>query len=269
MREAAGIESTRTSRLSSQTRSLGPDQMNFEESMYTYNEEVLLTHIRSHTSTCITHPLQGALVANYPMDGTQDRSTQYAASPDDGTFRHLATKYAQAHTRMALPTNKVGAWVHACGAASVVLPFPAPGIDRVHGHHPITGVSQWRHHQWRGVVSHLRQHAGLGLPRDRLLRADAGGVGVQVATRGQPGGVVEGEQGIPPGSAPAGCAGRVRTIWGGWSEGLACTRVWSRGCHPGAAAAAQFGIVAAASAQEQRVTASMLVVFLDLALKTS
>lgn len=52
-------------------------------------------------------------------------------------------------------------------------------------------------------------------------------------------------------------------------RGLACTRVWSRGCHPGAAAAAQFGIVAAASAQEQRVTASMLVVFLDLTLKTS
>ncbi|KAL6786083.1 hypothetical protein ACKKBG_A01330 [Auxenochlorella protothecoides x Auxenochlorella symbiontica] len=70
---------------------------------------------------------EGALVANYPMDGTQDRSTQYAASPDDGTFRHLATKYAQAHTRMALPTNKE---------------FPNGGITNGAAWYPIYGSMQ-------------------------------------------------------------------------------------------------------------------------------
>lgn len=32
-------------------------------------------------------PLQGALVANYPWDGTKDQSTRYDACPDDATFK--------------------------------------------------------------------------------------------------------------------------------------------------------------------------------------
>ena len=48
---------------------------------------------------------QGAIVANYPWDGTADRSTKYEACPDDATFKHLARTYAQSHKTMALPTN--------------------------------------------------------------------------------------------------------------------------------------------------------------------
>lgn len=43
---------------------------------------------------------QGALVANYPWDGTHNRTRHYAASPDDATYRHLASAYANAHATM-------------------------------------------------------------------------------------------------------------------------------------------------------------------------
>lgn len=52
--------------------------------------------------------LQGALVANYPWDGTADESTRYEACPDDATFRHLAAVYASTHQTMALANNTVG-----------------------------------------------------------------------------------------------------------------------------------------------------------------
>ena len=44
--------------------------------------------------------LQGAVVANYPWDGSQDQQTHYSRSPDDATFIHLARTYAQAHGTM-------------------------------------------------------------------------------------------------------------------------------------------------------------------------
>ena len=62
--------------------------------------------------------LQGALVANYPWDGTSDRSTRYEACPDDAIFRHLATLYATTHKRMSAPDNSVrlldGVWGACC-----------------------------------------------------------------------------------------------------------------------------------------------------------
>ncbi|KAL4422479.1 hypothetical protein ABPG75_008676 [Micractinium tetrahymenae] len=48
---------------------------------------------------------EGALVANYPWDGTPDESTRYEACPDDATFRHLASLYASTHQTMALANN--------------------------------------------------------------------------------------------------------------------------------------------------------------------
>lgn len=45
--------------------------------------------------------MQGAIVANYPWDGNTDMVTKYEASPDDVTFRHLASVYAKAHADMA------------------------------------------------------------------------------------------------------------------------------------------------------------------------
>lgn len=45
-------------------------------------------------------PLQGAVLANYPWDGTPHRTTEYWACPDDATFKHLARTYASSHRTM-------------------------------------------------------------------------------------------------------------------------------------------------------------------------
>ena len=51
------------------------------------------------TETQLWHP-QGAIVANYPWDGSTDPNSTYSASPDDAAFRYLASVYANAHTNM-------------------------------------------------------------------------------------------------------------------------------------------------------------------------
>ncbi|KAJ7969773.1 Carboxypeptidase SOL1 [Quillaja saponaria] len=43
----------------------------------------------------------GALVANYPWDGTQDKRTNYYACPDDETFRFMASIYSHSHYNMS------------------------------------------------------------------------------------------------------------------------------------------------------------------------
>ena len=45
--------------------------------------------------------MQGAIVANYPWDGNADMATRYEASPDDTTFKYLASVYAGRHASMA------------------------------------------------------------------------------------------------------------------------------------------------------------------------
>ncbi|CAI5449785.1 unnamed protein product [Caenorhabditis angaria] len=47
---------------------------------------------------------EGDLVANYPFDSSKNPEsgkTEYSASPDDGTFRWLASSYAENHAHMA------------------------------------------------------------------------------------------------------------------------------------------------------------------------
>ncbi|GAB2270446.1 suppressor of los1-1 [Dionaea muscipula] len=44
----------------------------------------------------------GALVANYPWDGTEDKRKNYFACPDDETFRYLASVYSLSHHNMSL-----------------------------------------------------------------------------------------------------------------------------------------------------------------------
>uniref|UniRef100_A0A2P2M950 Carboxypeptidase D isoform X2 n=1 Tax=Rhizophora mucronata TaxID=61149 RepID=A0A2P2M950_RHIMU len=44
----------------------------------------------------------GALVANYPWDGTEDRRKNYYGCPDDNTFRFMATIYSHSHHNMSL-----------------------------------------------------------------------------------------------------------------------------------------------------------------------
>ncbi|XP_057532033.1 carboxypeptidase SOL1 [Amaranthus tricolor] len=43
----------------------------------------------------------GALVANYPWDGTEDKKKEYYASPDDDAFRFLASVYSHSHYNMS------------------------------------------------------------------------------------------------------------------------------------------------------------------------
>lgn len=44
----------------------------------------------------------GALVANYPWDGTEDKRRYYFASPDDEAFRFMASIYSRSHRNMSL-----------------------------------------------------------------------------------------------------------------------------------------------------------------------
>lgn len=44
----------------------------------------------------------GALVANYPWDGTEDKRRNYYACPDDDTFRFMASIYSRSHHNMSL-----------------------------------------------------------------------------------------------------------------------------------------------------------------------
>ena len=55
---------------------------------------------RSVNATAALNFHEGALVANYPWDGTPDKKTRYAESPDDAAFRRLARAYADAHPTM-------------------------------------------------------------------------------------------------------------------------------------------------------------------------
>ncbi|KAL6578273.1 suppressor of los1-1 [Orobanche minor] len=43
----------------------------------------------------------GALVANYPWDGTEDKKKNYYGCPDDQTFRFLASIYSRSHYNMS------------------------------------------------------------------------------------------------------------------------------------------------------------------------
>ncbi|XP_054809771.1 carboxypeptidase SOL1 isoform X2 [Prosopis cineraria] len=53
-------------------------------------------------------PDQGALVANYPWDGTQDKRTNYYGCPDDDTFRFMASIYSHSHHNMSASTEFLG-----------------------------------------------------------------------------------------------------------------------------------------------------------------
>ncbi|KAL2894428.1 Carboxypeptidase SOL1 [Bienertia sinuspersici] len=44
----------------------------------------------------------GALVANYPWDGTQNKKREYFASPDDAVFQFLASVYSHFHYNMSM-----------------------------------------------------------------------------------------------------------------------------------------------------------------------
>ncbi|PWZ27623.1 Carboxypeptidase SOL1 [Zea mays] len=58
--------------------------------------------MRSYSFLLFDFVLQGALVANYPWDGTRDTSKHYYRCPGDKTFRHMASVYSRSHYNMSL-----------------------------------------------------------------------------------------------------------------------------------------------------------------------
>ncbi|XP_042494833.1 carboxypeptidase SOL1 isoform X2 [Macadamia integrifolia] len=61
---------------------------------------------RSFTGSASLHG--GALVANYPWDGSQDKRKEYYACPDDKAFQHMASAYSRSHYNMSLSQEFVG-----------------------------------------------------------------------------------------------------------------------------------------------------------------
>lgn len=70
---------------------------------------------------------EGALVVNYPWDGTENTSSYYNACPDDKTFRYISSVYSKAHSKMATPAN---------------LEFPNGGITNGAQWYPVYGSMQ-------------------------------------------------------------------------------------------------------------------------------
>ncbi|XP_076898101.1 carboxypeptidase SOL1-like isoform X1 [Bidens hawaiensis] len=63
--------------------------------------KAIMNWIKSIRFTASASLHGGALVANYPWDGTQDKSKSYYACPDDETFRYMAKLYSGSHYNMS------------------------------------------------------------------------------------------------------------------------------------------------------------------------
>ncbi|XWS23508.1 hypothetical protein CRYUN_Cryun28dG0020300 [Craigia yunnanensis] len=82
-----------------------PDQFfpwNDDEDARQPETKAIMSWLREIHFTASASLHGGALVANYPWDGTQDKRRNYYACPDDGTFRFLASVYSQSHYNMSL-----------------------------------------------------------------------------------------------------------------------------------------------------------------------
>lgn len=82
-----------------------PDQFfpwNDDEDARQPETKAIMSWLRQIHFTASASLHGGALVANYPWDGTQDKGRNYYACPDDGTFRFLASVYSQSHYNMSL-----------------------------------------------------------------------------------------------------------------------------------------------------------------------
>ncbi|KAK7851799.1 carboxypeptidase sol1 [Quercus suber] len=82
-----------------------PDQffpMNEDVHMRQPETRAIMNWLRDVQFTASASLHGGALVANYPWDGTQDKRTNYFGCPDDETFRFMASIYSQSHYNMSL-----------------------------------------------------------------------------------------------------------------------------------------------------------------------
>ncbi|XP_010521105.1 PREDICTED: carboxypeptidase SOL1 isoform X2 [Tarenaya hassleriana] len=83
----------------------------FPDQFFSLNEDVdsrqpetraIMNWVRDIHFTASASLHGGALVANYPWDGTEDKRRYYYPCPDDETFRFLARTYSQSHHNMSL-----------------------------------------------------------------------------------------------------------------------------------------------------------------------
>ncbi|XP_021902411.1 carboxypeptidase SOL1 isoform X2 [Carica papaya] len=88
-----------------------PDQfspLNDDEDMRQPETRAIMNWLKEIHFTASASLHGGALVANYPWDGTPDRKSHYFSCPDDETFRFMASTYSRSHYNMSLSTEFQG-----------------------------------------------------------------------------------------------------------------------------------------------------------------
>ncbi|CAI9116473.1 OLC1v1017626C1 [Oldenlandia corymbosa var. corymbosa] len=81
-----------------------PDQffhMNDDLSMRQPETKAIMSWLTKIHFTASATLHGGALVANYPWDGSEDEKKHYYACPDDKTFRYMASVYSNSHHNMS------------------------------------------------------------------------------------------------------------------------------------------------------------------------
>ncbi|VDQ04113.1 unnamed protein product [Trichobilharzia regenti] len=85
-----------------------PDQFGrtYENMVQEPETKLIMKWSKSHAFILSGNLHAGSLVASYPFDGSANMTAYYSASPDDETFKHLATVYSRAHKSMYLGRPK-------------------------------------------------------------------------------------------------------------------------------------------------------------------
>ncbi|KAL5703590.1 metallocarboxypeptidase D [Ranunculus cassubicifolius] len=81
-----------------------PDQffpMNADLSSRQAETKAIMNWLKQIRFTASASLHGGALVANYPWDGSHDKTRAYTACPDDNTFRYMASVYSHSHRNMS------------------------------------------------------------------------------------------------------------------------------------------------------------------------
>ncbi|KAK9130076.1 hypothetical protein Sjap_010563 [Stephania japonica] len=82
-----------------------PDQflpMNNDEEARQPETKAIMRWLKEYHFTASASLHGGALVANYPWDGSQSKRREYYACPDDKAFQYMASLYSHSHYNMSL-----------------------------------------------------------------------------------------------------------------------------------------------------------------------